>query len=98
MSQVERTTTGSWQLAFYDIKVSTQCFFKHRVPEQAAFRDITHKKFHYYEQFVDGLVESRRKFGCRGSTDCLLQVGVRCTVVELHSLDAAKIVVVASVL
>ena len=47
---------------------------------------------------MDSLVESGRKFGCRCSADRLLQVGVRRSIVELHSLDAAKVVVIASIL
>ena len=97
-SQDERTAMRSWWLTFYDVKVPTQSLFKHRVSEQAAFGDITHEKFHYHEQLVNGLIESRRKFGCRCSADCLLQVSVRCSVIELDSLDAAKIVVIASIL
>jgi hypothetical protein len=86
---------GRGQLAFHNVKVSTQRLIKHRVPKQAAFGDVTHEKFYYYEQLVYGLVETRRKFGRWCSADRLLQVGVCRTVVELHGLDAAKIVVVA---
>lgn len=44
------------------------------------------------------LVKSRCKFGRWCPADRLLQVGVRRSVVELHGLDTAKIVVIAGVL
>jgi hypothetical protein len=94
----ERENYNEKPFTFHNVKVTTYCLFKYRVSEQAAFGDVTHEKFYYHEQLVYDLVESRCKFGCWSTADCLLQVSVRSGVVELHCLDSAQIVVIASVL
>jgi hypothetical protein len=68
------------------------------MPEEAAFGNIAHEKLYHHKQFVYGLVEARCKFRRRRAADGLLQVGVRRGIVELHSLDATKVVVIAGVL
>jgi hypothetical protein len=68
------------------------------MPEEAAFGNITHEKLYHDKQFVYGLIKSRCKFGRRCAADSLLQVGVRGGIVKLHSLDAAKVVMIAGIL
>lgn len=68
------------------------------MPEQATFRNVAHEKFYDDEQLVYSLIKSWCELRCWCAADRLLQIGVRRSVVELHSLDAAKIVVIAGIL
>jgi len=59
------------------------------MPEQTPFWDVSHQKLDDHEELVYSLVESRRGFCWWGASDRLLQIGVCCAVIQLHSLYTA---------
>ena len=86
------------QTTFDDLEVSSQGLLEDRVPEETALGDVAHKELDDNRELMDGLVKPRRGPGRRRPTDSLLQIGVRCGVVQLYGLDAAEVVVVPRML
>lgn len=78
----------------HNLKVPSECFFEHWMPEQTPLGDLAHEKVHDNRQLVHGLVETRGSLRRRSPTNGLLQVCVRRRVVELNCLDTAEVVVV----
>jgi len=64
--------------------------------EETSVGNISHKKLNNDKVFIGRLIKTGCRLRWRGSSDGLLQVCVRFRVVQLHSADAAKVVVVSS--
>ena len=63
--------------------------------EETSVGNVSHKKLNNNEVLIRRLIKTRCRLRWRGSSDGLLQVCVCFRVVQLHSADAAKVVVVS---
>jgi len=64
--------------------------------EETSVGNISHKKLNNDKVLIRRLIKTRCCLRWRGSSDGLVQVCVCFRVVQLHSADAAKVVVVSS--
>ena len=84
------------ELAFDDVEIPAECLLENGVPEQTTVRDIAHKELDHHGEFMNCLVESRGGLRSRSTPDCLPQVCMGLSVIELDGLDTAKVVVITS--